>query len=303
MEACMTPRDPGLCDAAVQVEAHTPRSTVAARSVCQARHGASTLSAPAAHLTSHNPREFVHMSSLHGPWCLPLPSQSPVRPLGHSNVRLPRISPPTMAAGSNGVASNAKTSPSPLPQEPTAHAVARRSTRSCQNCHQRKVGCDKRLPCSACARTGRTCTYPVPGPSARRRPRKTMSWMANRISDLERSLSTTAGKGAPQEMSPTSMDPSATKNRSLEGPTHSPTASTPVLKHSFKDEVLLQKGPQSQYFNEILVSRVMEEVSLSLEVRKNQVGHSDLGCLATRTAIGVENGIASKGRATGPLNV
>jgi len=32
-----------------------------------------------------------------------------------------------------------------------------------------------------------------------------------------------------------------------------------VLKHSFKDEVLLQKGPQSQYFNEILVSRVMEE--------------------------------------------
>ncbi|KAL5359723.1 fungal-specific transcription factor domain-containing protein [Aspergillus floccosus] len=48
------------------------------------------------------------------------------------------------------------------PQEPSSH-------RSCVTCRRRKVRCNKRCPCSNCARAGIECIYPPPG----RAPRKT----------------------------------------------------------------------------------------------------------------------------------
>jgi ribosomal protein L13E len=34
-------------------------------------------------------------------------------------------------------------------------------SRSCQGCHQRKVRCDRTVPCTNCSRYGMTCVYPA----------------------------------------------------------------------------------------------------------------------------------------------
>jgi hypothetical protein len=61
-------------------------------------------------------------------------------------------------------------SPSTSTSQSTSHGPQEPSSlRSCVTCRRRKVRCNKRCPCSNCARAGIECTYPPPG----RAPRKT----------------------------------------------------------------------------------------------------------------------------------
>lgn len=139
-------------------------------------------------------------------------------------------------------------------------AVAGRvGTRSCYNCHRRKVG-DKRQPCFNCSRTGKQCVHPPAGQI--RRPRKrNMTWVADRLSQLEKFLPAGADDAAPDRLRPSSpSSPPSTKATSshLAG---EPTTSPAEADQVFGDEVLMQRGSHSQYFNEMLLSKAIREVS------------------------------------------
>ena len=60
--------------------------------------------------------------------------------------------------------------------------------RSCRGCHQRKIRCDRRVPCTNCSRCGLTCVYPTKDTDvARKAP--TLQSISNRLERLESLLS------------------------------------------------------------------------------------------------------------------
>ncbi|KAJ5605528.1 hypothetical protein N7510_008309 [Penicillium lagena] len=46
----------------------------------------------------------------------------------------------------------------------------RPGARSCEGCHQRKVRCDREVPCTNCSRYGMTCVYPTRDPDSAQKP-------------------------------------------------------------------------------------------------------------------------------------
>ncbi|KIM99329.1 hypothetical protein OIDMADRAFT_166955 [Oidiodendron maius Zn] len=58
--------------------------------------------------------------------------------------------------------------------------------RSCEICHQRKVRCDKRSPCSNCVRGNNFCRYPKTERQPRRLHKTTITDVSARLSQLER---------------------------------------------------------------------------------------------------------------------
>ena len=128
--------------------------------------------------------------------------------------------------------------------------------RSCYGCNSKKIRCDKTEPCSSCARAGRPCLYPPVGPRKRRAKATLMADMASRISTLEKSVE----KARKVETSVPTVPISETANitRSTQPAT---TLHSDNLSERFREDILVQKGSSSQYFNEILLSRVIGEVS------------------------------------------
>ncbi|KAK7403529.1 hypothetical protein QQX98_010707 [Neonectria punicea] len=123
-----------------------------------------------------------------------------------------------------------------------------RPERSCVICHRRKVRCDKQSPCAQCARGGYSCVYPQAGPAVRRVRKTTITDVASRISELERTLVSVSRE---QDVA-LSLRPSSS-------PSLARQAASDAGDESHGDEVLLKKGSSSQYFNEVLFSRVIEQ--------------------------------------------
>ncbi|KAK1624284.1 fungal-specific transcription factor [Colletotrichum phormii] len=152
----------------------------------------------------------------------------------------------------------------------------RKIERSCQLCHRRKIRCDKKQPCASCARRGLQCHYPQAGQPIRRVRKTTIADVASRISDLEKTLVAGAASQQQQQQLPALRgSPSASTPGTAFGlgrnPNHSnPSASRPTTapasgpyEKSVNDEILLRKGSSSQYFDDVLISRVIEESSES----------------------------------------
>ncbi|KAE8140077.1 C6 transcription factor [Aspergillus pseudotamarii] len=59
------------------------------------------------------------------------------------------------------------------------------SKRSCNNCRQRKVRCDRKYPCEACSRSGKECAYPGPKRASRKLNRPPVSELMARLKQLE----------------------------------------------------------------------------------------------------------------------
>ncbi|KAM0250538.1 hypothetical protein ACHAQJ_008589 [Trichoderma viride] len=120
------------------------------------------------------------------------------------------------------------------------------------------------LPLTTPVSTDRDLTPPSPNPRRRpdrspvRRVRKaTIADVASRISDLEKTIVAAA-----------SIDPGSTTRRPLPPHAHgSMQLNLPVSPHESpqepqglpSEEVLIRNGTSSQYFNELLISRVIEE--------------------------------------------
>lgn len=162
------------------------------------------------------------------------------------------------------------TDPEPEPEPESTlsghstEGVARRSHRSCFLCNRRKVRCDKREPCGPCSRAGKPCAYPPPGEPIRRPRKTTMADVASRISHLEKSLVSTQNGNAPGSQQPAvPFSKPGSASASATTPYVSPANSDALRRPESVngDGVLLQRGSTSQYFNEILLSRVIGEVT------------------------------------------
>ena len=138
--------------------------------------------------------------------------------------------------------------------------------RSCYGCNSKKIRCDKTEPCSSCARAGRPCVYPPVGPRKRRAKETIMADMASRISTLEKSVD--KARNVETSVPSVPISETATTTRSTQPATtlHSDNSS-----ERFREDILVQKGSSSQYFNEILLSRVIGEVSAPFSSKRLQL--------------------------------
>lgn len=177
------------------------------------------------------------------------PPNDPSRP-GSIESPLPLTTPPAST-------DRDLTPPSPNPR--------RRPDRSCVLCHRRKIRCDRQTPCLACVRARLTCTYPSSDKPIRRVRKATIADVASRISDLEKTIvaaSIEQGGAVKRSLPPH-------PRVSVSAPVGLP-ASLPVSPHESpqepqelpSEEVLVRNGTSSQYFNELLISKVIEEVGL-----------------------------------------
>ncbi|PSR93681.1 hypothetical protein BD289DRAFT_428665 [Coniella lustricola] len=142
------------------------------------------------------------------------------------------------------------TSAEPAPTAPRSPS-RQFQARSCYVCRRRKIRCDKSEPCSACAKGGQTCEYPAAGPRVRRTRRTIIADMTSRISELERSLAK-AQKAVKVQRVPQPLSPSPRRGADLSNLGQDPGASK-----TREEDVIVQKGSSSQYFNEVLLSRVI----------------------------------------------
>ncbi|KAH8885868.1 hypothetical protein GQ53DRAFT_750931 [Thozetella sp. PMI_491] len=136
---------------------------------------------------------------------------------------------------------------------PALFRAGRPMSRSCYACNQKKIRCDKKEPCSSCRRAHKPCVYPPVGPRVRRTRNTIISDMAGRIASLEKSLAEARAREAPSQTS--SETESSTPSPALLASANRPSD----VPERFQEEVLLQKGSSSQYFNDILFSRAIEE--------------------------------------------
>lgn len=145
---------------------------------------------------------------------------------------------------------------SQAPPSPTASVRQKRAERSCLLCHQRKIRCDKRSPCTNCARADVLCCYPGPERSGRRLPKSTIAEVAARVTRLERTIAAI------------SKDTSHTNsNLDQSSDAKSPPGEVSINEISVPrdcpGEILVQDGLSTRYVNEAILSRVLEEVSIS----------------------------------------
>lgn len=72
------------------------------------------------------------------------------------------------------------------PSQAPAAATPYPHMRSCELCRQRKVKCDRRQPCSHCARSGQDCLYPAgPGRAPKQSRRAENAQLMDKLSRLE----------------------------------------------------------------------------------------------------------------------
>lgn len=128
-----------------------------------------------------------------------------------------------------------------------------RIERSCLRCHRRKVRCDKKSPCASCARLGVSCFYPGPDEAFRRPHRVTISDLSERLARLERTVQAMSHVYHSHGGNDQSTTTAATS------PDH-PPAEELTAQESSSNGVLVKGGYSSRYFNETLISRVLEEV-------------------------------------------
>lgn len=93
-----------------------------------------------------------------------------------------------MARAPKRSASSADDDDTARPSRASVPRTYRPGARSCEGCHQRKVRCDRGVPCTNCSRYSMTCVYPTRDPdSAQKTP--TLQDISNCLKRLEILLS------------------------------------------------------------------------------------------------------------------
>lgn len=164
------------------------------------------------------------------------------------------------AASPGSVASQAprQASTDPQPRATRASQKSTRIVRSCLRCYRRKVRCDKMFPCASCARTGVLCSYPGPEEPPRRPHKTTIADVSARLARLERTVQAMSHGYQAHE----SHDDNDRSISTAQSPERFATPEEPALPESSSNGVLVKGRSSSRYFNEILLSRVLEEVCI-----------------------------------------
>lgn len=162
------------------------------------------------------------------------------------------------------------------------------TTRSCQQCHQRKIRCDKKSPCSHCVRGNTFCHYPGPERRPRRPHKMTITNVAARVSYLEQTIASISRDGSPIIHGST-----AGSNALSEQPETLLAGGTIMVEdddtHTERDPstggTLVEDDSSCLYINEALLSRILDEVCFQRSSLPSFVSLTFF-CLGTRTSIG-----------------
>jgi hypothetical protein len=138
------------------------------------------------------------------------------------------------------------------PQSPTTSVQTSDlgAKRSCLLCHQRKIRCDRGLPCGNCERADLLCCYPAPQRKGRTPHKLTITDVAARLARLERTVNAISNN------TESSSETSEKKPRRIGDNVERSNASTPQ-----NEEFLVRDGYSSRYVNEDLYSRILDEAS------------------------------------------
>lgn len=148
---------------------------------------------------------------------------------------------------------------------PPAARRPRTVERSCLLCHQRKIRCDKRSPCSSCVRTGVLCCYPSAEQPARKPRKTTISDVAERLGRLERTLVAISSAESPLPQGTAVSESARARSASPELDQAANIDESASEVASVSGELLLQNGDSNGYYiNEVMFSRILEEVSSNL---------------------------------------
>ena len=120
----------------------------------------------------------------------PLPPQ-PSAAAGAAFPQEPQLPVYTVAASKMGTPETDIASPTAAPTSWTPST----NPRSCTTCRKRKVGCDKRQPCSNCTKASIECRFPPPGRAPRRSKKPPDTELLARLRRLE-GVVQSLGKGA-----------------------------------------------------------------------------------------------------------
>jgi hypothetical protein len=142
-------------------------------------------------------------------------------------------------------------------------AVLRRYNveRSCLKCHERKIRCDRRHPCTSCMRVNIQCIYPGPERGKRRQHRKAA--ISDRLAELERTI-TTLEQAHDEDVS----------HRKPESPLNESTPNKPLPVQRAPAEASTNRGlllPDRHYINDQLLSRLLTNVGPSSPTPKGQI--------------------------------
>lgn len=131
--------------------------------------------------------------------------------------------------------------------------------RSCLRCHERKVRCNREVPCSTCLKAKGACRYPDSSRTKRRPKRPTV---IPRLEVLERAVAAISQTDRleirSEPLSGTSLTPETCKNPL------SISANPQVVTDG---GVLLKEGTSTRYINEVLFSRVLDKVCVCVFAR------------------------------------
>lgn len=143
--------------------------------------------------------------------------------------------------------------------------------RSCIRCHERKVRCNRTVPCSACTKADTQCRYPGPEKTKRRSQRGKQSQLYARLDKLERvlrvipepprveedagQLDDTRSSGELQSQTPEVSIVQPENHNNQNAPSEH---QHPVLAQGF----LVKDGVSTRYINEALLSQVLEKVTI-----------------------------------------
>ncbi|KAN0091771.1 Fungal specific transcription factor domain containing protein [Hyaloscypha variabilis] len=166
------------------------------------------------------------------------------------------------------------------PEASLSQSTQHRSTvRSCLTCHQRKIRCDKRSPCTTCVRNNVHCCYPEVEQNRRRPQKTTIGEISARLARLERTITAiTKGTATPNLGHKSASDIIAPCSEVDMG-------KIPTVESS-PEELLVQDGESSRYINEIILSRILDEErelqavmrsSCVNSIRARKTWSSDLG--------------------------
>ena len=170
--------------------------------------------------------------------------------------------------GKNGLRGTTKSSSVPKVILP-GHRL---SMRSCQLCHRRKIRCDKRKgSCSSCLRANTPCLYPGTERAPRRPHKTTITDVASRVTELERAVATMSSGHGNALTIPTSEDhlshshdsneaywPGAASVEVIDG-----APETRMHRASSSEGLLVTDGGSSCFVNEVMLSRVLDEVKMA----------------------------------------
>lgn len=127
--------------------------------------------------------------------------------------------------------------------------------RSCLRCHERKVRCDRGMPCTTCIRANTPCQYPGPGRIQRRSAQKSSQkvGVGTRLDMLERAITAIYRNSSPDQTS---------RSSPALPPTNTPRSAEPESAPT--EGFLVRDGTSTRYVNELLFSRVLAKVGKPL---------------------------------------